>query len=107
MTTYVSQQVWNNASPEQRANLGYQLDPSIQSQANPITATGLTQQQNIASAQRYTNLSESDRQRILLEGGLAYGAPNAPQYGQIFSNLPAQPKQNTTQQGVKLPFLGG
>lgn len=92
MAIYVSQATYDSGTPEQRAQ--WTIDSSIQTA--PIQATppqGTPEQQAPPQVQQTQDYSYSDKQRILLESGLAYGAPEASNYQQIYRTTPEPEKQ--------------
>ena len=74
MAIYVSQNTYNAGTPEQKAQ--WTVDSGI--------TGGIAPQQT---------LSYEDKQRILLQQGLAYGNPEAPQYQPLFAKISTPPTE--------------
>lgn len=87
MAVYVSQATYNAGTDAQRA--GWTVDPGITPRPGTPQATVPASQ---AAAAAYSPpsaaasiLSESQKQQILFQQGLAYASPNSPEYQQLFS----------------------
>ena len=93
MAIYVSQATYNAGTAAQQAT--WTVDPGITPRPGTPQVTVPASQVAAASysppPQTSSTLSESQKQQILFQQGLAYGSPNAPEYQQLFENAAPSP----------------
>jgi hypothetical protein len=88
MAIYVSQATYNAGTDAQRAT--WTVDPGITPRpGTPQVTVSASQNPGLAYSPPSTTtstLTESQKQQILFQQGLAYGNPNAPEYQPLFAN---------------------
>jgi hypothetical protein len=103
VATYVSQATYNAGTAAQKAT--WTVDPGITSAPGTPQITVPAAQVAAASysppSQPSSTLTESQKQQILFQQGLAYGNPNAPEYQALYQNA-QQPQVQVTTPSVTL-----